>query len=376
MNDREKNSANADLGARCAGCGITLQSTDAQSIGYTPEQALERQPVICQRCYRMKHYNEASNMTVHQDEFLKILSHIGSTRALVVNIVDIFDFEGSMIAGLHRFVGRNPVLLLLNKMDLLPKTVSPNRVMNWAQQQAKELGLKVAGVVPVSARTSSGFDRAVEEMERQRRKQDVYVVGATNVGKSTFINKLISEFSDLGAELTVSSYPGTTLDMVKIPLEDGHFIIDTPGIVYEYRLSEIVPKRDLGTIVPDKPLRPAVYQLNPGQTLFFGGLARFDFVKGERQSFTCYKSNVLDIHRTKWEKADELYEMHVGEMLSPPDLDGIAELPPLTKYAFHIKEPSDIYISGLGWIKANGSRADIAVHVPEGVKVVIRKPLI
>src|SRR5690606_14971237 len=101
-------------------------------------------------------------------------------------------------------------------------------------------------------------------------------------------------------------------------LEDGRALIDTPGIVRRDRLSEWVSPEDLRVIVPRREIHPRVYQLNDRQTLFFGGLVRFDFVKGPRQPFVCYVSNDLYIHRTKWEKADEVYSRHRGELLSPP----------------------------------------------------------
>ena len=126
------------------------------------------------------------------------------------------------------------------------------------------------------------------------------MVGATNVGKSSLINRLIRDYSDLDQELTVSRYPGTTLDMVNIPLDDGRYIIDTPGIVYPWRYSELVSREDLGTVMPENPLKPMVYQLNEGQTLFFGGFGRFDFLQGEHQSFTCFISGRLGFIGPSW----------------------------------------------------------------------------
>lgn len=90
---------------KCSGCGITVQTTSPELPGYIPEKLLTREPVICQRCFRIKNYNETSSVTVDQDEFLKLLSQIGDKNALVIHIVDIFDFEGSLISGLQRFVG-------------------------------------------------------------------------------------------------------------------------------------------------------------------------------------------------------------------------------------------------------------------------------
>ena len=50
-----------------------------------------------------------------------------NTARLNRKIVDIFDFNGSWLPGLHRFVGKNPVLLIANKADLLPKSVKPKK---------------------------------------------------------------------------------------------------------------------------------------------------------------------------------------------------------------------------------------------------------
>ncbi|MFF2908975.1 ribosome biogenesis GTPase YqeH [Paenibacillus sp. NPDC057934] len=364
---------------KCSGCGIKLQTEDRELPGFIPESAFNREPVICQRCFRIKNYNEASSVSVDQDEFLHLLSGVGEKNALVIHIVDLFDFEGSLISGLQRFVGNNPVILAVNKSDLLPKVTNWNKVRNWVQQRCKEHGLRTAEIVLCSAKRNQGFDRLLESVSELRGQRDVYVVGATNVGKSTLINRLISDYSDLDQELTTSRYPGTTLDTVKIPLDDGHYIIDTPGIVYPWRYSELVHRRDLDAVMPVNPLKPAVYQLNAGQSLFFGGLGRFDFVQGERQSFTCFISGTLNIHRTKLERADELYANHRGVMLSPPAADIMDELPQWQRHEFRIgrNSLSDLYISGLGWIKINGTEgAVVAVHVPRGVKVLTRPSLI
>ncbi|MFC4599295.1 ribosome biogenesis GTPase YqeH [Cohnella hongkongensis] len=364
---------------RCGGCGIVLQSDEQRKPGYVPASSLNKDGAICQRCFRIKNYNEASSVAVDQDEFLKLLGGIAQTDSLVVHIVDLFDFQGSLISGLQRFVGRNPVLLVVNKIDLLPPVTNWNRLRNWVQKQASEEGLKAADVVLCSARRNLGFDRVVEAVNAWRQGRDVYVVGATNVGKSTLINRLISDYSDLKRELTVSRYPGTTLDAVHIPLDDGKSIIDTPGIVYDWRMSERVPRKDLAALLPEKPLKPMTYQLNPGQTLFFGALARFDFVEGERQSFTAQVSGGLTLHRTKLERADGLYAQHRGEMLRPPAREDLDSLPPWTRHRLRVppQVEKDVFISGLGWIQVNGKTgAVIDVHAPKGIKVMLRDSIL
>lgn len=375
-----KQELNHEDNAHCSGCGITLQTADPRQPGYVPDKALEQEQVICQRCFRIKNYNEVSSVTPDQNEFLKLLAEVGKKDALVIHIVDLFDFQGSVISSLQRFVGNNPVLLVVNKIDLLPKVTNWNKVRNWVQKAAKEAGIKVEDVILCSAKQNQGFDRLLDVIADYRGNRDVYVVGATNVGKSTLINRLINDYSDLEQELTTSRYPGTTLDMVNIPLDDGKSIVDTPGIVYPSRYTELVDARDLGVLLPDKPLKPAVYQLNEGQTLFFGGFARFDFIQGTgHQSFTAFVSSRVPIHRTKLEKADQLFADHAGEMLSPPSKENLEKLPAWTRHEFRIAKGarSDVFISGLGWIKVNADQGSlIAVHAPKGVKVMVRDSLI
>ncbi|WP_201001612.1 ribosome biogenesis GTPase YqeH [Paenibacillus glycanilyticus] len=363
----------------CAGCGVKLQTEHPEESGYLPEAALNREPVICQRCFRIRNYNEASSITVDQDDFLRLLGSIGSTDSLVVHIVDLFDFEGSLISGLQRFVGNNPVVLVVNKVDLLPRSVNLNRLRNWVQKQAKAEGLRTVDIVLCSAKRNIGFEHVIEAIEHHRKGRDVYVVGATNVGKSTLINRLIHDYSDMERELTTSRYPGTTLDAVHIPLDDGKSIIDTPGIVYPTRMTEIVPRGFLQALLPDKPIKPLVYQLNDQQSLFINSLVRFDFVEGKRQSFTFYISNALSVHRTKLERAEQLYADHRGELLGGPSREELDDMPAWTRHSIRIPRGAkkDIFVSGMGWIQANGtSGAIVDVYAPKGIKVLLRDSLV
>lgn len=361
----------------CIGCGVKIQTENQSGLGYTPKSALEKEDIICQRCFRLKNYNEVQDVHLTDDDFLKILNGLGKKDALIVKIVDIFDFNGSWLPGLHRFVGSNKILLIGNKADLLPKSVKPSKLIHWMKQEARELGLKAEDVSLVSASKGHFIREAVAMIEEYREGKDVYVVGCTNVGKSTFINRVIKEFSDSGDVITTSHFPGTTLDIIEIPLEDGKSLIDTPGIINHHQMAHFIDKRDLKYITPKKEIKPKVYQLNEGQTLFLGGLARFDHVSGGRRSFVCYLSNELSIHRTKIEKADELYQNHVGEMLTPPRKEQLDQFPELVRHEFTIKEAkTDIVFSGLGWITVNEPGAIIAAHVPKGVQVMLRKSLI
>ncbi|WP_273129784.1 ribosome biogenesis GTPase YqeH [Bacillus weihaiensis] len=361
----------------CIGCGVTIQTENEELLGYAPESALTKEEVICQRCFRLKNYNEIQDVSLTDDDFLKILHGIGESPGLIVKIVDIFDFNGSWLQGLHRFVKGNQILLIGNKSDILPKSVKKQKLINWMKKEAKELGLKPVDVCLVSAAKGHGIKEAAELIDQYRNGQDVYVVGCTNVGKSTFINRMIKEVAGVNDVITTSHYPGTTLDLIEIPLDNGASLYDTPGIINHHQMAHYVDKKDLKLLSPKKEIKPMVFQLNEEQTLYFGGLARLDYISGGRESFVCYLPNELKIHRTKQQNADELYEKHAGELLSPPRKEDVPTFPKLIPHEYTIKEAkTDIVFSGLGWVTVNQPGKKVIAYAPEGVNVTLRNSLI
>lgn len=365
---------------RCIGCGAIIQTTDKNAVGFTPTSALEKGQekgeVYCQRCFRLRHYNEIQDVQLTDDDFLKLLNELGSEDALIVNVIDIFDFNGSLIPGLHRFVGKNPVLLVGNKVDLLPKSLKRGKMTQWLRERAHEEGLRPEDVLLTSAMKPAEMEVLLDTIEKHRKGRNVFVVGVTNVGKSTLINQIIKSTAGVQDLITTSQFPGTTLDRIEIPLDDGKFLIDTPGIIHRHQMAHVLGDKDLKLIAPKKEIKPIVYQLNEGQTLFFGGVARFDYLKGGRHSFTCFTSNDLLIHRTKLEKADELYQKQVGKLLKPPRENEIENFPELVRFEFSVKEKSDIVFAGLGWVTVNEPGCVVAGWAPKGIDVLIRKSLI
>ncbi|KXT78095.1 ribosome biogenesis GTPase YqeH [Streptococcus sp. DD13] len=364
---------------RCIGCGAKIQTTDPAQMGYTPQSALEKGmesgQLYCQRCFRLRHYNDIADIQLTDDDFLKLLHSVGGSDALVVNVVDIFDFNGSIIPGLSRFVSGNDILLVGNKKDILPKSVKTGKVRQWLTERAYEVGLRPLDVVLTSAQNKEAIRDLIQKIEDYRKGRDVYIVGVTNVGKSTLINAIIEELTGDKEIITTSRFPGTTLDKIEIPLEDGSFMFDTPGIIHRHQMAHYLSAKDLKLISPKKEIKPKTYQLNPQQTLFLGGLGRFDFLSGEKQGFTAYFENNLLLHRTKLEGAEAFYQKHLGQLLVPPGPKDRTNFPKLVRHEFTIREKTDIVFSGLGWIRVN-EKAKVAAWAPEGVAVLTRKAII
>ena len=378
----------------CIGCGAKIQTEDKNALGFLPAGALKKkiaerdqmeavqagdegseasiktEDLYCQRCFRLRHYNEIAPTSLTDADFLRLLKEIGQHDALIVNVVDIFDFNGSLIPNLHKLTGGNDLLMVANKRDVLPKSLKVGKLTAWLRELAASRSLKPKDILVTSAQNKDDVAELMEAIEYYRRGRDVYVVGVTNVGKSTLINAIIKSASGSEDVITTSRFPGTTLDKIEIPLDEDSALIDTPGIIHRGQMAHYLEPEDLKYVSPRKEIKPKTYQLNPEQTLFFGGLARFDFISGERQGMTAYFDNEINVHRTKLEGATEFYEKHKGELLAPA-LVGAK----LVRREFKITDKSDIVFSGLGWVRVP-QKAVVAAWVPEGVDVVVRKALI
>ncbi|MEB8126712.1 ribosome biogenesis GTPase YqeH [Staphylococcus succinus] len=360
---------------KCIGCGAPLQAQDPDAPGYVPEHNLYREDVICKRCFRLKNYNEVQDVGLESEDFLNLLNGLAEKNGIIVNVVDVFDFEGSFINAIKRIVGNKKIILVGNKMDLLPKQINKRRVKEWLKKTARKYGLEAEDVVLISAEKNEGIEDLLNSINTLRNHEDVYIVGTTNVGKSTLINKLIERSVGEKDVVTTSRFPGTTLDMIDIPLDEKTFMYDTPGVIQAHQMTHFVTENELKTIMPKKEIKQRIYQLNEGQTLFFGGLARIDYVSGGRRPLVCYFSNELNIHRTKTENANELWRNQLGSLLAPPNNPENFDLQDIKAVRLETgKEKRDVMISGLGFITIDEG-AKVIVRVPKNVDVVLRNSI-
>ena len=131
---------------------------------------------------------------------------------------------------------QHPVLVVVNKMDNLPDEIGHHEF--W------RLGL--GEPLPVSATSGKGsgdlLDRIVESLPPAAPHEEdpgvvrVAVVGKPNVGKSSFVNRLLGE-----ERMVVSEHAGTTRDPVDTPLRyhDRTLIfVDTAGLRRQSRIKE------------------------------------------------------------------------------------------------------------------------------------------
>lgn len=356
---------------KCKGCGITLQSDDKNKVGYTPKAEAD----LCQRCFRIKHYGDVTismRQGIDSDETMK---QINSMDALILWVVDLFDFEANMIPGIHRHLMNKDILMVASKRDLLPDSLGNEKLYHFIMRRCKTLGIKINGLIIVGdlvEHAHSDENYSIEEIKKgievYRKGRDVIAMGMANAGKSTMLNAL----TDGKENLTISRFPGTTLGFRKIEM-DGYDLYDTPGLTRYDSLLTLVDDSLLKSIVPDTSIKARVYQLKDSQSLSIAGFARLDLFDCKDVTCVGYFSKALQMHRTKQSNADELWSKHLNELLSPA-IDTDFKDMKMVSYD-KVSGKLDIVIHGLGWFTVSGKLSKIKVYVNKNVQVTFREAM-
>ncbi|XP_013166800.1 PREDICTED: nitric oxide-associated protein 1 [Papilio xuthus] len=221
----------------CGGCGALLHCSDPAIPGYLPSEIIKGRTdkdlkiIECQRCHFLKEYNIALDVTVQPEEYEKLLQNISHVKSLVLLMVDLLDFPCSIWPGIVDIIGtQRPLIIVANKVDLLPgdSVGYLKRVKECLMRELNKTTLSDANIKHISlisAKTGYGVEELISAMFKLwMYKGDVFLVGCTNVGKSSLFNALLqSDYCkvhavDIVKRATVSRWPGTTLNLLKFPI--------------------------------------------------------------------------------------------------------------------------------------------------------------
>lgn len=330
---------------KCIGCGASFQTEDIEKDGYVRKENYDIS-TLCERCFKIRNYGEYKIIEKTNYDFFPILENIGKTNELVVLVVDLFNINNELEV-LKKYIS-NKVLLVLTKRDILPLSVYDEKLKEFF----KNMKMNIVDTVLISSIKNNNFDELMDKIYTHKTSNNVYVVGYTNAGKSTMINKIIYNYFNHDMQITTSMIPSTTLNSIEIKVSDELTIIDTPGILSTGDISNYVDVKTLKKITPKKELKPITYQVKSPQSILIEDLARVDIQ--DKNSVTIYVSNQLKVERT----------------FSPKN-----KLLDLKEHKLEIGSHQDIVISGLGFLKFV-SKGSIKVYTLPGVEVFIRDNLI
>ncbi|KAI4332737.1 hypothetical protein L6164_017621 [Bauhinia variegata] len=430
--------------AGCYGCGAPLQTWEVDAPGYVELETYELKKkhhqlrtVLCRRCQLLSHGQMITAVGGHggysggksfitAEQLREKLSHLRHEKALIVKLVDIIDFNGSFLSRIRDLAGSNPIILVVTKIDLLPRDTDLNCVGDWVIEATMKKKLNVLSVHLTSSKSLVGITGVVSEIQKEKKGRDVYILGSANVGKSAFINALLKTMAARDPVAAAaqkykpiqSAVPGTTLGPIQInAFLGGGKLYDTPGIHLHHRQTAVVASEDLPALAPQSRLRgrsfpnsqlvlddgaagtSSVDGLN-GFSIFWGGLVRIDVLKVlQGTCLTFYGPKSLQIHMVPTEKADEFYKKELGVLLTPPcarekveSWGGLESENDLQIRFEDMERPAcDVAISGLGWFKVEpvcrslkmsesesaetAGELHLAVRVPKPVEIFVRPPL-
>ena len=369
---------------KCVGCGVKIQTVDENKEGYVNEiHVIENgENVYCKRCFDIIHYNRRYNVPPENKLFYDKMKLVQSKnpKDVILLLLDVLDIYSGFIPNIEKVVGNMKVIILINKIDLMPKSIKLRHIEDAVRNIAAKHNLNVISVYPVSSKNKKNIETVLKKIDKLRYNKysnkplfnNCYVVGCASVGKSTFINS-VKEICgrDNSTPITTSDQFQTTLDIIKVELGAKFFINDTPGVINNNSYSAYLDYESVKVLTPKSFLRVRTYQLNSGQTLYLGGLVRVDIECDTHANVSCFVSNNLYIHRTKTEKADEIRETQKYKMLAPPLTED--EYARIGEFKTHeivadSDEFYDLIIPGVGFLHMSGDNLRIKLTLSEKVK--------
>lgn len=333
------------MNKKCQGCGVILQDNNILLEGFTTSLSNH----LCRRCFRMRNYGEYQIITKSNEEYIDILKSIGSTKSLVLYVVDVLNVPKDLTVVLD-YLKNNDVLLVLNKRDVLPLSLLDEKIIKYFE----ELNLKFIDYILISAEKNYNFDKLYKLINKYRTTKNVYVVGDTNAGKSSIINRFMKDYVSDDDCLTISPMPSTTLNEVKLKVND-FYLIDTPGLVDKGNIVNYISTEMLHKISPKKEIKPKVFQIKKGHALLIEDMIRIDYVEGEKNVFVIYMSNELNIKKINATKHNYLKDLYNEEI--------------------ELKYYEDIVVNGLGFIR-NVYSGRVVIYHNKDVEVFKRKSMV
>ena len=234
---------------KCIGCGAEL-TLEKGKLGYTKDIESD----LCMRCFNIKNYNKYEKVD-HLEEINTIIKEVKASNDIVIFVVDVFNLSNK-IKEIVDYLNNN-VILCITKYDLVD--IDESKILNY-------LNINTLGTIVISSKNNYNLDNLMELIEENKKSNNVYLVGYTNAGKSTLINKIIKNYSNNNYELTTSVLPSTTLNFVKVNVNDNLTLIDTPGIIVS-NIIDYLDEEEIKKVIPKKKIKPQIYQIKTEQTI-------------------------------------------------------------------------------------------------------------
>lgn len=305
---------------KCIGCGVSTENN------------------LCERCFRIRNYNEYKKIDVDDKVFLDNLNKINKDD-LVVLVIDLLNIPENLDIIKNKI--NNKTILVINKFDL-----SPTDNVERYKKYFDKYKINVIDTVCISTKNNYNLDY-LYELIKKNVNDKVYFIGYTNSGKSSLINKLIYNYSNDNTVITTSYLANTTLDIIEIKLDD-FILVDTPGIIVDNNINNL-DDSILKKLSKGKRIKPISYQVKGKQYIYIEDLVKISL---ENNDIIIYVPSNIEVERYYKEK----------EFNKCKSID------------YNIVDTIDIVIPNIGFIKVKSGLVNIAIS--KDIEIYTRKPLI
>lgn len=333
------------MNKKCIGCGSVLQTTNVNLEGFVKSNVYDKSS-YCERCFKIMHYGEYSVLDKKIDTD-GIIRNINSDKvASVAFLVDALNINENIKKYISKF--KNNKYILITKKDVLPKSLKEKKLIEFVSNNV----YKTDNIMCISSVKNYNIDNFLNKIRNDNVRR-LYIVGFTNSGKSTFINHLLTSVCK-NPTITTSSVPNTTASYITIKLNPRLVIVDTPGFIDNNAIYNFIDYSKVVKLYPKKELKVKTFQVRSGYAIVVNDMLRIENIAEKYNSFSFYMNDSLRYEKVK-SKNDKLTI--------------------LQSVIYDIKEPSDILINGLGFIRVT-KPGKIKVYALDIKLVSIRKSMI
>lgn len=367
---------------RCYNCGAVLQSDDPTKVGYVKKETLENASqnfLFCDSCFELERHRPLSNEPTVDPEFLTMLNEAKKKDALIVYVINLFSFEASFAKSINEILQGMNILVVGNKLDLLPVGTKYEETAEYVAHRFRASGLTIQrdNVILANAFDDEMAFQIITRIYELKNGKDVYIIGSQLAGKATLISSFLRVYNNLSqGNIVTETYPGTSLRMMKIPLNKRSAMYNTPGISIDNSILFDLDKPTLRQIYLTEPVKGRDISFAPGQAVYFGGLAFIEFVSGKKTTLTCYFHDNVQLRRVAAKKAEEKFVQLISRKSLKPSLSKTKSIKDMDVFEIKITESNlrDIGIQGLGWFSFLAGAQTFRIYVPKGISVYTSRP--
>ena len=258
----------------CFGCGAKLQFSDKEKDGYIPKEKYD-DSVYCQRCFRLMHYGEDKKVNTPKS-INSIIKTINDGKKYVLFLANFITLDKEIIDVFKSI--KQDKMLVISKSDVIPKSINFLKILSYLEDY---YGIDDE-IRIISSNTGYGVNALVNYL-LAKKISEVYIVGETNSGKSSLINKMMESLDSNLSRITVSKTQNTTLDYLRIKLNDKLLVVDSPGFVLNDK-----------NMLYNKLIKPKTYQMKAGESLLIGKRC---FNSDKNTSVTIYMGDDLEVKK-------------------------------------------------------------------------------